>query len=269
MVSELKKKLVIELTKAIKDHPIVGVVNLQSLPAQQYQNMRKTLAKNGVQIRMARKRLLELALTLSEKKEINQLKEKLNGVPAIILAKDNPFTLYATIQRNKSVAPAKGGQVAPQDIVVKAGATSFAPGPIISELAAVGIKTKVEAGKLAIINDAIVAKEGDVISPKLAEALKRLDIKPMHIGLDLVAVWENGEVFDAKVLHIDEAEYLQNIVQAATWAINLSVEAGYPTADTRELMIEKAHREARAVSIESSFVTEETKEEIEAKSQQS
>jgi len=268
MVSELKKKLVQELTKAIKDSPIVGVVNLQSLPAQQYQSMRKTLAKKGVQIRMTRKRLLELALTQSQKQNIEELKAKLKGVPALILAKDNPFILYATLQKSKSVAPAKGGQIAPREIVVKAGPTNFAPGPIISELAAVGIKTKVDAGKLAIMTDAIVAKEGDVISPKLAEALKRLDIKPMEIGLDLVAVWENGSVFDAKTLHIDEAEYLSNIAKAFTWAVNLSIEAGYPTADTAELIIQKAFRDSKAVSLESAFLTAETRDELLASSEQ-
>ncbi|MBI2112759.1 50S ribosomal protein L10, partial [Candidatus Woesearchaeota archaeon] len=35
------------------------------------------------------------------------------------------------LEKNKSNAPAKPGQVAPKDITVKAGATSFAPGPII------------------------------------------------------------------------------------------------------------------------------------------
>ena len=188
-------------------------------------------------------------------------------MPALLFTKENPFALNSLIVKNKSEAPAKAGQTAPKDIVVKAGPTSFAPGPIISELAAVGIKTKVNAGKLEIIQDALVAKEGDVISAKLAETLKRLDIKPMEVGLNLVAVWENGLVFDSKQLQIDEKEYAQNITQAASWAMNLAVEAAYLTSETTELLLQKAFREAKVVGVEYAIVNKETGDEIIARSE--
>ncbi len=267
MVNENKKQLVQETVKEIKEYPIVGIVNMEHLPAQQLQNMRAMLRDSGVKIRMLRKKLIALALKESKKEHIEELAEKMKGLPALIFTKENPFTLYATIQKNKSEAPAKAGNELPKDVVVKAGPTNFAPGPIISELAAVGIKTKVENGKLAITEDTTVAKEGDVVSPKLAETLKRLDIKPMEIGLDLVAVWEDGLVFAAKQLHVDEAEYEQNITQAATWAFNLAMEAGFLTKETVEPMLQKGFREAKAISIETAFITDETKEEILAKSE--
>ncbi len=268
MVSEKKKLLVQGIISDIKTHPIVGLVNFHNLPAQQLQKMRSTLKAKGIKMLMTRKNLLLRALLESKKENIQQLADKIKGMPALIFCKENPFTLNAIIEKSKSEAPAKAGQIAPRDIVVKAGATSFAPGPIISELAAVGIKTKVEAGKLAIIEDTTVAKEGQAISAKLAETLKRLDIKPMEIGLDLVAVWENGLVFDAKHLHIDEAEYRHNIAQAAQWAINLAVEAVIPTAETTELLLQKAFREAKAVGVEGAIMTEETRDAILAKSEQ-
>ena len=267
MVSAEKQKLVQQLTKDVKEYSIIGVVNLENLPASQYQNMRSTLHKKGVKIRMARKRLIERALTESKRNNIAQLTEKVRGMPALIFSNENPFALYNTLQKSKSEAFAKAGQTAPKDVVVKAGGTNFAPGPIISELAAVGIKTKVDAGKLAILADTTVVKEGQIISAKVAETLKRLDIKPMEIGLNIVAVWEDGFVFDSKSLHIDEAEFVQNITSAASWAFNLAVEMAYPTADTTEVLLQKAFREAKAVAIESSTLTEETRNEILAKSE--
>lgn len=267
MVSQQKIELVQNLTKQIQNSPIVGLLNLENLPATQLQTMRSTLRKKDVLIVMTRKRLLQRALEGSKKNNIVQLTEKIKGMPALLLSKENPFTLYSIIQKSKSKAPAKGGQTAPHDIIVKAGPTNFAPGPIISELAAVGIKTKVEAGKLAIMQDTTVVKEGGIISPKLAETLKRLDIQPMEIGLDLVAVWENGLVFGAKELHIDEAAFAQNLIEAAQWAINLAVEMAYPTTDTTELLLQKAFREAKAVAIDQNILTEETRDEILAKAE--
>ncbi len=267
MVNENKKQLVQKLTKDIQDSPIVGLVNFENLPAQQLQGMRAMLREKNVKIIMARKKLLKLALTQSKKEHIEQLIEKIKGLPALIFTESNPFTLYSMIQKNKSEAPAKAGQTSPKEIIIKAGATNFAPGPIISELAAVGIKTKVENGKLAIIDDVTVAKEGDVITQKLAETLKRLDIKPMEVGLDLVAVWENGTVFEAKQLHIDEAEYLQNITQAAQWAMNLAVETAYLTTETTGTLLQKAFREAKAVAVEQGILSEETVNEILSKTE--
>jgi large subunit ribosomal protein L10 len=267
MVSDIKIKLVKDLTKLVKEYPIVGIVNMQSLPAQQLQNMRSMLGSKDVKIIMARKKLLQMVLDNSGLDNIEQLKEKIKGMPALILSKSNPFTLYSIIQKNKSSAPAKAGQEAPNDIVVAAGPTSFAPGPIISELAAVGIKTKVDGGKLTIVDDATVAKEGDTISAKLAETLKRLDIQPMEVGLDLVSVWENGLVFEAKELYIDEAEYEQNIVSGAQEAFNLAVELAYLTSETTEVILQKAARESKALAIEQNIVNDETKEEILAKAE--
>src|SRR3989338_3328826 len=153
MVSEQKKERVHALVRLIQDYPIVGVVNLENLPAKQFQKMRKTLSKDDVLLYVSRKRLLLRALQESKKKNIEQLQEKVKGMPALLLCKGNPFALYSTLQKNKSEASAKAGQTAPRDIIVKAGPTNFAPGPIISELAVVGIKTKVESGKLAIIDN--------------------------------------------------------------------------------------------------------------------
>ncbi|HLD79263.1 MAG TPA: 50S ribosomal protein L10 [Candidatus Nanoarchaeia archaeon] len=267
MVSQQKKQLVQQLIKDIDQYPIVGVLNLQNLPAQQLQAMRAMLKQKGVKLSMTKKKLLELALDQSKKENLQQLKQKIKGMPALLFTKDNPFALNVLIERNKSEAPAKAGQTAPRDIVVKAGPTSFAPGPIISELAAVGIKTKVNAGKLEVIQDTTVAKEGDIISPKVAETLKRLDIKPMEVGLNLVAVWEEGLVFDAKQLHIDEKEFVQNVTQAASWAMNLAVEAAYLTTETTEILLQKAFREAKVVGVEYAIMNKETSDEILARSE--
>lgn len=265
MVNPRKQELVQKLAVDIQKAPVVGLVNMQNLPAAQLQRMRALLAKQGVTITMTRKKLLHRALDGSQKQQIMPLAEKMKGMPALLLTGSNPFALAKTIQKNKSEAPARSGQLSPRDIVVKAGPTNFAPGPIISELAAVGIKTKVEQGKLSIISDTTIVKEGQAISQKVSETLKRLDIKPMEIGLDLVAVWESGLVFEARQLQINEVEYADNISQAAQGAMNLAIEAAYPTAETTEILLQKAFQEAKTVSLELNIITDLTAGDILAK----
>src|SRR3989344_6071657 len=207
-VAEYKKEIVSGLVNLMTDYPIIGLVNMENLPAPQLQKMRAQLRGNFY-IAMTKRRLMKLAIeqVKSSRKGIEQLENHLGGMPALIFTKENPFRLSRTLQRNKSPAPAKAGQTAPRDIIVPKGATPFAPGPIIGELALAGIKSGVEGGKVAIKEDSLVAKSGEKIKPKVAEILTRLGIQPMEVGLDLVAVYEKGLIYGRDVLSVDEKEY--------------------------------------------------------------
>ena len=249
-VSDYKKEVVSKLMKLISEYPIIGIVNIENLPAPQLQGMRAQLRNNFV-ITMTKIRLTKIAFenSKSHKKGLEGLEKFLVGEPALIFTKENPFKLSRTLQRSKSPAPAKAGQTAPRDIVVQKGATPFAPGPIIGELAMAGIKSGVEGGKVAIKEDAVVARAGEKIKPKVAEILARLQVMPMEVGLDLVAVYENGLIYGRDVLSIDEKEYMSRLSNAARWAFNLAVEAAYPSKGTIKALIGKANNDAKNLGV--------------------
>ena len=249
-VAQYKKEIVSELVKLISEYPIIGVVNMENLPAPQLQTMRAQL-RGKFFITMTKRRLIKLAFeeTKSNKNGVEQLEKYLGGMPALIFTKENPFKLSRTLQRNKSPAPAKAGQTAPRDIVVNKGTTPFAPGPIIGELALAGIKSGVENGKVAIKEDTVVVRAGEKIKPKVAEILTRLGVQPMEVGLDLVAVYENGLIYGRDILSVDEKEYLSRLSNAARWAFNLAVEAAYPTKQTMQVLLGKAHNDAKNLGV--------------------
>ena len=213
---------------------------------------------------MAKKRLIKIALkqVKDKKPKVEKLVDHLKGMVALLFSNDNPFSLYQFLEKNKSPAPAKPGQIAPKDIVVKAGKTNFAPGPIISELAKFGIKTQVEGGKLAIKEDVVVAKEGEEISAPLAQMLTRLGLEPMEIGLNITAMYEDGNILTKDVLAIDEEQYIQDFTQAHRWAFNLAVEAGIFTAETTEFVLVKAVRDARGLALEAGIYAKDTMDEL-------
>ncbi|MFC1728232.1 50S ribosomal protein L10 [Nanoarchaeota archaeon] len=267
-ISEEKKQIVNDFVKLFSDYPIVGIVDMENLPAQQLTNMRKQLRESVVLI-MTKRRLINLAIdkVLDKKKGIEKLRDYMKGMPAILFTKEDPFKLYKIIGKNKSKAPIKAGQTAPNEIVVPAGPTSFAPGPIIGELGSVGIKAGVEEGKIAIKEDCVVAKGGDVVSSELAGILTRLGIEPMEVGLNLVAVYDQGTIYDKSVLAVDEQEYIDNLTKAHSWAFNLSVEAGIYNSSTIEYMIGKVSRETKALAKEADILTSETVGDVLAKAE--
>ena len=215
-------------------------------------------------IKMAKQKLITLAIEKAKasKSNLEEIEQHMKGMPALLSTKENPFKLFKIIKKNKSKAPAKTGQILPADAKVSAGPTNFAPGPIISELAAFGIKTKVENGKLVIQEDTIIATEGTEIDDKLASMLLRLSIEPMEIGLDLIAIYENGIVFTKSVLDVDEDQFLADINNAARWALNLSVEVGYINPDNIKLLVVKAFTEGKGLAIEANIMCSATVKDL-------
>ncbi|MBN1274871.1 50S ribosomal protein L10 [Candidatus Woesearchaeota archaeon] len=264
--SPVKRETVASYIKLIKEYPIVGAVDVEHMPALQLNRLRAQL-RGTVLIKMAKRRILSLALESSGKEGVKELIPYLKGMPALIFTEESPFKLYKTLQRNKSNAPIKPGQAAPNNIVVPAGPTGFAPGPVIGELGSLGIKAGIEGGKVAIKADAVVAKAGDVVSAKLASILGRLGIEPMEIGLNLTAVCEKGEILVKEVLDIDEEEYQKDFNAAASWAFNLAFNAGFPTADTVRPLLQAAHRDAYLLAAAQDVMTDETKERVLAKAE--
>lgn len=267
-VSPAKKKLVKEFKELITKYPIIAVVNMENLPAKQLQTMRTKLRDN-VELRMAKRRLIKIALESTEKEQpgVTKLAEYMRGMPALLFTSENPFSLFKTLKKNKSTAPIKAGQVAPNDIVVPAGPTGFAPGPIIGELGGFGIKSGIDAGKVVIKEDSVVAKEGEEVSSGLAGVLTRLGIEPMQVGLDLLAAYEDGEIVTKSVLDIDEDQYIADIISAATQATNLSFNSAYPTKETITLLLSTAAKDSLALALDQDILTDETAKIILAKAQ--
>ncbi len=260
-VAKWKVEEVEKLSKMISEYPVVGIVNMENIPAKQLQKMREVL-RGEVVIRMSRKRLMKLAL---EKAKVEKLAEYLKGQPAFVFSKMNPFKLYKILEKNKTSAPAKPNAIAPKDIIVPKGETPLSPGPMLAELQKFGIPTAIQKNKIIIKEDKLVVREGERISPELASLLTRLGIEPMEIGLNLLAVYEGGVIYSPDVLAIDENMLIAQLKEAYLNAVNLSVNTGYITKETAPLLIAKAYSEAKAVAIEAGVYEPEVIKDIIAK----
>ena len=129
------------------------------------------------------------------------------------------------------------------------------------------IKSGVEDGKVAIKEDSLVVKEGEVISADLAGILTRLGIEPMEIGLDLVAVYEEGSIFTKNVLAIDEDEYMNNIATAASDSFRLALSMAYTTEDTIKTLIQNAFNDSKAIGLSEGILADELVKEILARAE--
>jgi len=264
VVNKEKQAHVKQMVELLNEYPIIGIVDMESLPAKNLAKMRKQL-RSKVLLLMRKKRLIKLAIKDTKKDGIEKLDPYLRGMPALLFTKDNPFSLFKTIKKNQSPAPIKAGQEAPIDLIVPAGPTEFTPGPMIGELGQMGIKTAVENGKIVIKSDTKIASAGDVVTEKQAGFLSKMGIEPMRIGLKLVAVLEQGDVIEGSVLDIDDVAFMADVQGAAASARNLAIELAYTTSDTIETLLAKAHGEAGSLAREADMLTSDNVGEVLAK----
>lgn len=250
-IAQWKREEVARLTKMLVDSPVVGVAEIGGIPGVQMQEMRATLRKD-VNIVGTKNRLLRLAIADAAKARpgLDKLADLVDGQMAVIATDMNPFSLYKKLGAGATMAPLKGGQVSPIDVLVKKGPTAFGPGPIVGEFQKAGIPAKIEGPKVAIIKDVTPVKAGEVVSGPLALMLAKLEIKPVELKIDLKAAFEQDTMFMPDVLAIDEDAIFADMIRAARTAVELSLQTAFPTKESMKLLLTRAYKVSAALSLE-------------------
>ncbi len=247
-----------EIKKLLDEYNALGVANLQKVRAAQLQEMKRKL-KDVANVRVLKNTLMKRALAdYKNKPDVGKLEPMLNGSNIYLFTNLSPFRLSLLLDKGRVRTTAKAGDVAAIDVVVPAGNTGLPPGPVISQLGSVGLPTRIEGGRVWINNDTIVTKIGDVIDVRLAGVLSKMNIKPVEVGLILKAVYEEGLILTDEQLHIDVDGFRKSIIEASSNALNLSLNAGYPTSETIPLLLQLAHRKAYSLALNAGIATKET-----------
>lgn len=244
-----------KLKDILESYPIVGIVSVHGIPASQMHTMRRMLRDHAV-VRVSKNRLIKHAL--ADQNGMSQLVDFIGGECAVLATDVNPFKIFRELEKAKMNVPAKGGEIAPEDIVVKKGKTPFKPGPIVGDLQQVGIPAAIRQGGIVIEKTVTVVKKGDIIPPEKAQMLTRLEIYPLEVGLNVQALYEDGSLYTSEVLSVDVNQIIGNFKTATQHALALAIELAYPTMATMSHLIQKAQRNSLAVALETGIITPET-----------
>lgn len=249
-----------ELSETILARPVTALVGVRGVPAAALQRMRRELRGKNRPIVVAPNTAIRHALERAGTKrpELAPLLAEVNDQTALLAAEGNPFALYQEFVRTRSPTPARGGEVAPSDILVPAQTTSFKPGPIVGELQHAGFPAMIEKGKVVLKKDTLIVKAGQVISRDVATMLTRLEIFPLEVGLTLRAVVEGGTFYPARVLAVDLDAQRAELGRAAHLALGVALELGYATPATVPRLLSRGHRRALALAIAAGYPTPET-----------
>lgn len=254
-VPQWKIEKVEAISKLALEYPVIAVGNLNKIRASQIQSLRKSL-RDEVTFLVTKNNLIKRALNRVEKEkpDIGELVKRIEGSNLIIFTKMNPFRLLLLLENNKTMLTAKVGDISPEDIVISAGNTGMPPGPVISDFTEVGVRTRIEAGSVWVIQDTVVAKKGDPISLKLASMLSRMGIKPIESSLSIYIAYDQGAVIPSESLKIDVEGFKKDLLEAEQNALNLALFVWYPTAKNIRGMFRKAVAQAKSLGLNSFYI---------------
>ncbi|SBT77180.1 60S ribosomal protein P0, putative [Plasmodium ovale] len=230
-----KKQLYMDkLSSLIQQYTKILIVHVDNVGSNQMASVRQSLRGKAVllmgkntRIRTALKKNLQ---TVPQVEKILPL-VKLNM--GFVFCKDDLSEVRNIILQNKSPAPARLGVIAPIDVFIPPGPTGMDPSHT-SFFQSLGISTKIVKGQIEIQEHVHLIKQGEKVTASSATLLQKFNMKPFSYGVDVRTVYDDGVIYDAKVLDITDEDIVQKFskgvanIAALSRSVGIITEASYP-----------------------------------------
>lgn len=227
------------------------VVSIDNVGSNQLQKTRQGL-RGSAEILMGKNTMMRKIIKEYAEENpgtsVEQLVDVVQGNVGFVFTNGDLGSTRKIIEENVRPAPAKVGAIAPCDVVVPKGPTGCDPGQT-AFFQTLQIGTKIARGQIEIVNDVQLINEGERVGASQAALLQKLDISPFTYGLHLKQVYDNGSMFDAKVLDITDDVLAAKFGEALKTMASLSLALGYPTQASVPHSIANAFKVVLSVTI--------------------
>jgi large subunit ribosomal protein LP0 len=219
------------MTKLLEEYNKIVIVGFEHVGSHQMQKIR--IALRGMAVCLNGKNTLMRKVINKFVRDhpghpISELNAFVVGNVGFIFTNGDITEIRKVIDKNRVPAAARVGVFAERDVVVPPGPTGCDPGQT-SWFQALNVPTKISKGQIEIVSELHLIKKGDRVGASEAGLLTKLNIKPFTYGLTLETIYDNGAIFEAKVLDITKdvlrAKFLNSVRRVAA----ISLATGYPT----------------------------------------
>jgi len=244
-----KLKLLLETYKSI------FIVTVDNVSSQQMHEIRISLRGEGV-VLMGKNTMVRRAVKIfindGSMPELERLLPHVRGNVGFVFTNQDLKEIRGKILANRVAAPARAGAVAPLDVYIPAGNTGMEPGKT-SFFQALGVPTKIARGTIEITTDLKLVEAGTKVGASEATLLNMLNISPFTYGMGISQIYDQGQVFEASVLDIEESQLLKAFSSAINTIATISLAVGYPTLPSVIHSIVNSYKNALAIAIETDY----------------
>ena len=242
-----------KLMNLFQEYNKLFLVNMDMVSSKQAQTVRFQLRGKGEML-MGKNTLIRKCIrsNLEDYPHLESLLEYVQGNSGFIFVKDDFAEVRKILNDNFVGAAARAGVVAPIDVKIPAGVTSLQPTET-QFFQAINISTKITKGSIEILQDVDLIKKGRKVLPGEAALLQKMGIKPFTYGIEIVAVFEGGEVFEPSVLDITDDQLLASFQAGVAQAAAFCLGAGYPTLLSVPHSFLNGYKNVLAVSVATDY----------------
>jgi large subunit ribosomal protein LP0 len=202
-----------KLCEMLDTHTKCFIVHADNVGSKQFMDIRAAL-RGHTTIMMGKNTMMRRSIRLYCERTGNDqwlcLLDHMIGNVGLVFTKGDLNEVRATIAEFKVGAPARVGVVAPNDVMIPAGGTGMDPSQT-SFFQVLNIPTKINKGTIEITADVHVVRTGEKVGASEATLLAKLGIKPFTYGLQILQVYEDGSLYDPKVLDLTDDDLAEHI----------------------------------------------------------
>lgn len=227
------------------------IVEVDNVGSGQLQNTRRAL-RGLAEVLMGKNTMMRKIIREYEEENPGTAAGKLvtccKGNVGFVFTNGDLGEVREILESNVRPAPARVGSIAPSSVVVPKGPTGCDPGQT-AFFQTLQIGTKITKGQIEITNDVPLIQVGEKVTASQAALLQKLNIEPFTYGLILKQVYDNGSLFDAKVLDITDDVLAAKFGEALRAVAALSLSLGFPTQASVPHSIANAFKAMLAVTV--------------------
>jgi large subunit ribosomal protein LP0 len=250
-----KEKYDQKLCGLLDEYDRAFIVHADNVGSKQFQDIRRGLRPHSA-VLMGKNTLMKRCIRLyCERTGSDQwasLLDALVGNVGLVFTKGDLGEIRDEIEKYKVGAPARVGLVAPNSVDVPAGNTGLDPSQT-SFFQALNIPTKINRGTVEIVSDVKLITAGEKVGASEATLLAKLGIKPFSYGLVIRLVYDQGALFDPKVLDIKDEDLLATVSNAIAQVAAFSLEANYPTIASIPHSVVNGYKNVLAIAVETDY----------------
>jgi len=257
-----KARQIERIRNLAKEYPVILFADFTRVPANAFQKLRKELAPE-TKLVVVKKKLVPIAFKDLDRPGLEKLLDHIPNSLVIVFSKESPTKIYKRLVENKINVFVKPNDIAQKDIVIPEGPTDLMPGPILTDLRAFGVKTKIRGSKVWIDAEKALVKAGERIDATIADVLHKLGIKAMEVYIKPSAALDaNGILYLPEVLSMTPDRVEQMMRDAFQNAYKLAVEMGEIDRTTINVLIQRAYSRALSLALETGWISPETLPEL-------
>jgi len=253
-ISQRKKDYYAKMSKLLNQYNKILVVTVDNVGSTHMQSIRKDIRGKAIML-MGKNTLMRKAMREFGQKVNNGIEPLIPliyGNVGMVFVKDDLQEVKTLLVNNTVGAFAKVGATAPSTVVVPKGDTGMDPSKT-SFFQALAIQTKINKGKIEILNDVNLLKEGEKVNASQAVLLQMLNIKPFSYGCKIQNIYDDGQVIPPALFEMNDNDILTKIRGEISKIAAISLATGHPTTASIPHTVANGYKNLVAIALATTY----------------